>query len=217
MKYNTLIVEDHPLTRQTLEYQIKKLKDINLIGALENGQKAVDFVKENKTDLIFMDIEMPVMNGIEAVKEIKKIKPNTKIIMLTSHTEKEKVLDAFNCGANAYCVKNIKIDELSKIVEIVIDDGIWVDTKIARYIFDVLKNIEEKQKQEVLKTEDFNITEREKEVLKLVSDGLSNDEIAEKLVISRNTVKNHIASIIDKLSVKDRTQIAVFALKNNLL
>lgn len=217
MKYNVLIVEDHPLTRQTLEYQIQKLKNINLLAAVDNGQKAVDYVKENKPDIILMDIEMPVMNGDVATQEIKKLRPNTKVIILTSHTEKEKVLDAFKCGANAYCVKNIKIDELSKIIDIVAEGGIWFDTKIAKYIYDVLNKIEEAQKKEIIKAEDFNISEREKDVLKLVAEGKSNDEIADGLFISRNTVKNHIASIIEKLSVKDRTQAAIFALKNNMV
>ncbi len=215
-KYNILIAEDHPLTRQTLEYQTKKLKNVNLVTAVENGKQAVDFVKENKTDIVLMDIDMPVMNGIDATIEIKRTRKDAKIIMLTSHTEKAKVLDSFNSGANAYCVKNIKIDELSQIMDIVAEGGIWVDTQIAGYIFDVLKNIEEAQKQEKITAEDFNISEREKEVLKEIANGLSNDEIAEKLFISRNTVKNHIASIINKLSVKDRTQAAIFALKNNI-
>ena len=136
--------------------------------------------------------------------------------MLTGHTEREKVLDAFNSGANAYCVKDIKMTELKDIIDIVLEGGIWADKKIAAYVFDVLKHIDEAQKKTKLTPEDFDITEREKEVLKLVADGLSNDEITEKLFISRNTVKNHIASIISKLSVKDRTGAAVLALKNGM-
>ncbi|MBQ9245807.1 response regulator transcription factor [bacterium] len=217
-KYNVLIAEDHPLTRQTLEYQIKKLKNVGLLSTVENGKDAVNFVNtQQPPDIILMDIDMPVMDGIEATQEIKKLKKNIKIIMLTSYTEREKVLDSFNYGANAYCVKNIKSEELSGIFDIVADGGIWVDKQIAGYIFDVLKKMEEAQKQQKLKAEDFNISDREKEVLKLVSDGLSNDEIAEKLFISRNTVKNHMASIIEKLSVKDRTQAAIFAIKNKII
>ena len=213
-KINTIIVEDHPLTRETLAYQIKKLDKINLMAALENGAQALEFVEKQTPDVILMDIDMPVMDGVQATLEIKKKNNKINVIMLTNHQDKAKVLDAFQSGANGYCVKNIKIDELSRVIDTITDGGIWVDTKIAGYIFDVLKKIEEKQKQETQTLEEFNISEREAEVLKLIADGLSNEEICEKLFISKNTVKNHVASIISKLSVKDRTQAAIFALKN---
>ena len=218
-KINILIVEDHPLTRQTLVYQLKKSEKINLLSALENGKQSIDYISDNsnpKPDVILMDIDMPVMNGIEATEKIKKDFPKIAIIMLTNHNERESVLTAFKTGANGYCVKDIKIDELVIAFDTVLDGGIWVDKKIAGFIFDILKTSEKKQI-EKRTTDEFNISEREKEVLKLVADGLSNDEITEKLFISRNTVKNHISSIITKLSVKDRTQAAVFALKNNML
>ena len=215
-KYNLLIVEDHPLTRQTLEYQMKKLPNMNVLGAVENGQLALQFVEQNKPDIILMDIDMPVMNGIDATIEIKMKYPKILIIMLTAHGEREKVLTSFNSGANGYCIKNIKPDELSKVIDIVSDGGIWVDTKIAGFVFDVLTHVSEEQVQARPRFEDFNISARDIEVLKLVADGMSNEEIAEKLFISKNTVKNHIAGIISKLAVKDRTQAAVFVLKNKM-
>lgn len=215
-KINLLLVEDHPLTRQTLAYQIKKLEGINLLESLENGIKAVEFVKQQKPDIILMDIDMPGMNGIEATKEIKKTYPEIKIIMLTNHKDRLNVLDSFNIGASGYCVKDIKIHELKNIIDIVFEGGVWVDSKIAEFVFDVLTHMNKEIKEDKFKPEDFDISEREKEVLRLIADGLSNDEIAEKLFISRNTVKNHVANIIEKLSVKDRTQAAIFALKNKM-
>ncbi len=215
-KYNILIAEDHPLTRQTLAYQTKKLPNINSVESVENGKLALDYLQNNKPDLILMDIDMPVMDGIDATIEIKKQHPKVNIIMLTSNGEREKVLTAFSSGANGYCIKDIKIDELSRVIETVMNGGIWVDTKIASYVFDVMTHLNEEQKKNRVKGEEYNISEREMEVLKLVAGGLSNDEIADKLFISRNTVKNHIAGIISKLAVKDRTQAAIFAIKNNM-
>lgn len=216
-KYNLLLVEDDPFTKQTLSYELKRREEINFLGAFDNGKDAVEYVKTNTPDIILMDIDMPIMNGLDATKEIKKFNPNILVTILSNHDQKDKVLDAFSYGANAYCVKQIKLDELIKVFDIIADGGIWIDTQIASFIFDVLKNME-KQKEEVKKTaEDYNITERERNVLKLVADGHSNTEIAEQLIISQNTVKNHIASILNKLALKDRTQIAIFALKNDLL
>ena len=217
-KYSLLLVEDDPFTKQTLSYELKRREEIEFLGALENGKAAVDFVKTTTPDIILMDIDMPIMNGLEATKEIKKFNPNILITILSNHDQKDQVLTAFFNGANAYCIKQIKMNELISVFNTVADGGIWIDKQIASYIFDVLKNFENKKEEDNKKSaEDYNITERERNVLKLVADGLSNTEIAEQLVISQNTVKNHIASILNKLSLKDRTQIAVFALKNNLL
>lgn len=224
-KLKLLIVEDHPFTKQTLVYEFKKLPQIELLDALNNGKEAVNFVAKTTPDIILMDIEMPVMDGIEATKEIKKFNEKISVIMLTSHSEKEKVFGAFSSGANGYCIKDIEMDELTKIIEIIHNGGVWFDKKIAGYIFEILKNIDMKEAIEKVnaaeknskKNQDFNITTREREILKFVADGLSNTEIAEKLIISLNTVKNHVASIINKLSVKDRTQVAIFAINNKLL
>ena len=216
MKYNLLIVEDHFLTRQTLEYQTKKLKDINSIISAQDGLEALEIIKNNDIQLVLMDINMPRMNGIDATKEIKKLYPDKIVIILTAHKEREKVLSAFQSGANGYCVKEIKIDELAKVIDVILEGGIWVDSKVAQYVFDVLTHIDEAQKQNKLKPEDFDISAREKEILYLISKGLSNDEIAEKLFISKYTVKNHVASIIHKFAVKDRAQIAIFAIENKM-
>ena len=216
-KYNLILAEDDAFTRQTLSYELKRREEINFLGAYDNGKDIVELVKTTTPDIILMDIDMPIMDGLTATKEIKKFNPNILITILSNHDQKDKVLDAFSFGANAYCVKNIKMNELLNVFDIIASGGIWIDRQIAGYIFDVLKNTESAKEETRKKAEDYNITERERNVLKLVADGLSNSEIAEQLIISQNTVKNHIASIISKLAVKDRTQIAVFALKNNLL
>ena len=116
-KIKLIIVEDHDFTRQTLSYEFKRNEKIDFKGAFKNGKEAFDYCLLNDIDIVLMDIEMPVMDGICATQEIKKIKPDVKIIMLTSHKEKEKVLDSLSSGANAYCVKNIETQELLEIIQ----------------------------------------------------------------------------------------------------
>ncbi len=210
-----LIVEDHPFARQTLVYDLKKFANIELLGAMVNAEESIKFVQNsaNKTpDVILMDIALPTMNGIEASRIIKQFNHDIKIIMLTSHSDKEKVLDSFTADVSGYCIKEIKTKELVDIIEIAADGGVWFDKKIAGYILEILKN--PPNIKEAKSVTDFKVTEREKEVVELISTGATNKEIAEKLVVSLSTVKNHVANILKKLSLNDRTQIAIFAINN---
>ena len=219
MTYKLLIVEDDNFTRYTLEHEFKSMPNINLLGSVKNGKEAVDFVKTQEPDIILMDIDMPVMNGIDATKHIKQYNQNIKIVMLTSISEKNSVLWAFSAGANAYCIKNIKTPDLLNIFNIVSEDGIWFDNQIASYIFQILKaqDIQKEQQDNEKTLDEYNITPRERNIIKLIADGCSNADIAEQLVISKNTVKIHVSSIIKKLALEDRTQVALFVLKNNIL
>jgi DNA-binding NarL/FixJ family response regulator len=217
MGIKILLAEDHELTRKGITYGLKAFDNIDIVWEVDNGKEAIVFSEKYKPDLILMDIAMPVLNGIDATKEIKSLNPNIKVIMLTSISEKESVLSAFNSGANAYCMKNIKIDDLVNIIKTVMDGALWIDPSIAGYILEILQSrssIYESQKGNNI---DFNLTNREKEILKLISEGLCNKDIAEKLFISLHTVKNHVKSIIQKLAVDDRTQAAILALKENLI
>lgn len=218
MANNILIVEDDSFTRFTLEFDLKNYKELNIIGSLKNGKEAVEFIKKIAPDTILMDIDMPVMNGIEATKYIKEYSPDIKVIILTSYKEKQNVIKAFSSGANAYCVKNIRAEELLNVINIINNNGIWFDQQIAKFIFDILKDLNiEEDDEKTENTKSYNITKRERNIIKLIAEGYSNAEISEQLVISKNTVKNHVSNIIKKLSVNDRTQIALLATKENLL
>lgn len=217
MKIKVLLVEDHELTRKGIAYGLKFNSEIELIGEVDNGKKAVEFVKKDKPDIILMDISMPVMNGIVATQKIKEIDPEIKVIILTSISEKESVLSAFNSGANAYCMKDVRSEELLRIINMVISGAIWIAPGVANYILNVLQTKPDSLEIQHKNTDGFNLTAREKEILKLISEGLSNKDIAEELVLSLHTVKNHVKSIIQKLSVVDRTQAAIMALKENLI
>lgn len=218
MSIKILLVEDHELTRKGIAYSLKTFQDIEIIGDVDNGKKAVEFIKTKQPDVILMDIAMPVMNGIDATKKINSENPDIKIIMLTSIDEKQSVLSAFHSGANAYCMKDIKSEDLLSIIKAVMAGAVWIDPNIAKYVLDILQttNISESEENKT-STNIFNLTAREKEILKLISEGRSNKDIAEKLVLSLHTVKNHVKNIIQKLSVDDRTQAAILALKENLI
>lgn len=210
-----LIAEDHELTRQGIVYGLKKYEGIEIAAEAANGQEAVDKAIECKPDIILMDIIMPILSGINATKKIKELNPDVKVIMLTSNNDKEKVMSSFSSGANAYCMKNIKLDALVTVIKTVMDGAVWIDPSIAGYILDILQSTSAPAQK--ANSIDFNLTNREKEILKLISDGLSNKDISEQLFLSLYTVKNHVSNIIQKLAVDDRTQAAIIALKENLI
>lgn len=219
MDIKILIVEDHELTRERLVYALKKQPGVEVIGVAENGKSAIVATKKTQPDLILMDISMPVMSGIDAAKEIKQYDSNIKIIMFTSYSEKQNVLSAFNVGADAYCMKNIKVGELVSVINSVYEGAIWIDPCIASYMLEIFQS--KALSDQINKAEENSpldgLTSREKDVLKLVAKGLNNKDIAKELVLSVYTVKFHVSNIIQKLAVEDRTQAAVLALKEDIL
>ena len=204
---NILLVEDYQHTRKTIAYGLRtRLGEIELAES-DNGLAALNYIKAgNKA-------------GIDAAKAIKEILPDVKIIMLTSFSDKKLVLSAFNAGANAYCMKNIKIDELVSVISSVLHGAIWIDPSIAQYILEVLNSsrVEESSEPKDNINAGFDLTARETEILKLVARGKSNKDIADELVLSIHTVKNHLKNILQKLCVEDRTQAAILAIKENLV
>ncbi len=217
MTVKILLVEDHELTRKGIAFGLKYQSGIEVIGEVENGKLAVDFVRNKRPDIILMDVAMPIMNGIDATRKIHEIDPDIKVIMLTSISEKDSVLSAFRSGAHAYCMKDIRSEELADVIYMVVSGALWIAPQIASYIIEVLKNKASLQMIQSKTALDFNLTARETEILKLISEGMCNKDIAEELVLSLHTVKNHVKSIIQKLSVDDRTQAAILALKENLI
>lgn len=215
MSLKILVVEDHENTRRSIVYGLKTFGDFSFVVEAENGLQAIEIAKKKQPDLVLMDIIMPVKNGIEATKEIKKCYPDVKIIMLTSVNDRENVLEAFSYEVNAYCMKSIKIGALLKVIKMVMEGTVWIDPEIASYVLNFIKMKRNSDKTEF--HDDFGLTEREKEILALLAVGLSNKEIAEKLFLSLHTVKNHVKNVIQKLSVKDRTQAAILALKEKLI
>ena len=213
MTIKLCIVEDYNLTRTALKCALNLYEDINVVADFEDAENCLDFLINNKVDIVIMDLGLPNMNGLEATKIIKEKYPETKVIIVTSHETDEEVLTALVSGANAYSLKDIEYSDLYKVIKLVIKGGIWLDPRIVQIAIKVFKQ-QQSQKQE--KNLELNLTNREKEVLKLLSKGLSNTEIAEELVISSHTAKVHVSNILNKLAVTDRVQAAVKAYQYNL-
>ena len=215
-KTKILMIEDHKLLRVGLKSIFEDFEDLEIVGEGETGIEAVKLAKELKPDVILMDIGLPEMDGITATKKIKEFDPNVKIIMLTSHCDENEVNQAIEAGANAYALKDIKTEYLIMVLRSVKDGAVWFDSNIAHLVRK--NNLNSKSSSRAnFKATHANLTEREYEVLKLIVDGKSNQEIANILKISEHTAKAHVCSIIQKMLVDDRTQVAVKAIKENLI
>lgn len=213
-KYNLLIVEDHALTRFALKTAFETADFVNQVYEAEDAQTAYKIEAQNKIDAVLMDLGLPNINGIEACKTLKTKKTGLKILILTSHEQEEEVIDSIKAGANAYCSKDIEPEKLKEIVLSVLNGAAWFDPKVSDF---VLKTVANTEKEKLVSNEELNLTEREKQVLALIAEGLNNTEIAKKLDVSINTTKAHVCNILQKLSVQDRTQAAIKAIKDRII
>ncbi len=210
--YKVLIVEDHALIRFGLKTAFEPKDFIDEIYEASNAEDAIDIVKNLHTDVVIMDLGLPNMNGIDAAREIKSVNKDIKIIVLTSHNSEQEVLESIKAGASAYCSKDINPDRLADIVYSVIEGALWFDPKVSNIVIGALST--EKKQKRCNFEDDYNLTEREKEVLDYICEGLNNGEISRILDVSVNTVKVHVSSIIQKLGVEDRTQVVVKAFES---
>ena len=215
MKNNILIVEDHELTRFGLKTAFEVCDFVGEIFEAESGEVSVDIVNNNQVDLVIMDLGLPGINGIEATKKIKQIKPEIKVIILTSHNDVQEVLNSLKAGANAYCSKEINPTRLTEVVQSVLDGASWFDPSIAHIVLEAASQFQQPENNAPEK--DYGLTARETQILKLITEGYSNNEIANHLFVSINTTKAHVASILQKLEVDDRLQAALKALKEGLV
>ena len=215
-KYNLLIVEDHALIRFGLKTAFETKDFINEIHEAGSAEEAIELAENNRIDVIIMDLGLPNLDGIEASRQIKEILPAVKIIILTSHNSEEEVLESIKAGANAYCSKDINPERLANVVLSVIEGAAWFAPGIAQVVLNAATQDASKNKQ-LPENNVYNLTTREKQVLKLIREGYNNNEIAKKLYVSVNTAKVHVSSIIQKLGVEDRTKAAVKALNDNII
>lgn len=215
MKNNILIVEDHELTRFGLKTAFETCEFIETIFEAESAETCLDIVEKNKIDLVIMDLGLPGMDGIEATKRVKQHNQEIKVVILTSHNDVQEVLNSLKAGANAYCSKEINPKRLTQVVHSVLDGASWFDPSIAHIVLEAAAKFQQAGNQKPDK--DYGLTAREAQILKLITEGYSNNEIANQLFVSINTTKAHVASILQKLEVDDRLQAALKALKERLV
>ncbi len=215
MKKNILIVEDHELTRFGLKTAFEGVEFVGELLESESAEKAIEIFNNTPIDIVIMDLGLPGMNGIEATKKIKSLNKDVKIIILTSHNDEKEVLNSLRAGANAYCSKEINPQRLIQVVQSVADGAAWFDPSIANIVLRATANSPVISADNNAKN--YDLTTRETQILKLMTEGYSNMEIAQILVISINTTKAHVANILQKLEVDDRLQAALKALKYKIV
>ena len=218
---NVLLVEDHELYRMGLSMLLDKAENINLVAEASDGVEGVRKARELSPDVILMDIGLPNMDGIEATGHIKEFLPDTKILIFTSRDSEHDIFESFKAGADGYIMKGASPEQTVTAIQSVYEGVGWIDPAIAKIVF---SNLHRPSSQNVLAEEPsskgknvYGLTERELDVLSLMVDGLSNPEIAEKLVVARATAKAHVHSILQKLCTTSRTQATVKAMKEGLV
>lgn len=207
-----LIVEDDPLMQLGLEQALSEYPDFEIVGQADDGYVGVQQALELQPDLVVMDIGLPRLDGIAATKQIKEQLPHIHVVMLTSHTLQTEVVAALSSGADAYCIKGASLERLLAAIEAAQDGATYLDPQIARLVLDNLKPPTPEPNQNIAL-----LSERELEVLKLIVEGKSNNQIAEDLYLSTNTIKTHVRGIMNKLAVDDRVQAAVVALRSGIV
>jgi DNA-binding NarL/FixJ family response regulator len=207
-----LLCDDQTVIRDGLEMLLNLEKDFQVVGLAEDGAEAVELAAKKKPDLILMDLKMPIMNGIEATRLICAKFPDIKILVLTTYDDDEWVFDAIRAGASGYLLKDTSRQKIVEAIRGTMEGKSFIDPAIAGKL---LNHVANKQTQPTSVLTD-KLTERELDVLRLISKGVNNSDIASQLHLSEGTVRNRVSVILEKLDVADRTQAAVIAIQHGL-
>lgn len=203
-----LIADDHPVVQQGMKFLLELQPDITILGVVDNGLRAVEFVTDNPPDVVLMDLNMPAMDGIEATRHICAVSPQTQVVILTSHHQDAMVFPAIKAGALSYLLKSASPDEVVEAVRSAAKGESRLHPRVAKRLMQEVSGT---------RVSPDSLTSRELEVLKQIAMGRGNKEIAKALTLAEKTVKTHVSNILSKLSLTDRTQAAIYALRQGVV
>ena len=206
---NLLLVDDQPIVRDGLKMILELYDDINIVTTAANGVDGLEKCKSNEVDVVLLDIRMPVMNGVEATKAIKALDRNIKIIILTTFDDDDYIFEALKSGASSYLLKDVEADEIVNTIRAVFQGKSIIQPAIASIVLNKLENAKEDSQKD--------LTQRELDIIRLIATGMSNKEVASNLYLTEGTVKNYVSSILSKLSLRHRTQIALYAVERKII
>ncbi len=215
-KIRIVLADDHTMIRSGIKMLLRDASDITVVGEAENGEEAIRAVQEHTPDVLVIDLAMPKMSGIDAIRIIRKKYPAIKILVLTMHENEEYVLQIFKAGASGYVVKTAGRDELTAAIRAVAKGDRYFSSRVSEVLVEGFTR-REGEKQKDITGVDLPLTRREKEVLALVADGLTNQEIGEKLFISHRTVDTHRTNIMQKLDIHDVATLVRYAIQHGIV
>lgn len=215
----TIIVEDQELIRKSLKIVLESISDIKIIGMAANGEEAIQLCEEENPEMVLMDIQMPVMDGVKATEELKRRVPDVKVIILTTFQDITHVINALNAGAEGYILKAVDPQFLVNGIKLVYHGGSLIPQELAKEVYQTInKTIKEPEFiQPSQTTNSYELNQQELKVLKYLAQGLSNKAISERMFLSLGTVKNYISNIYSKLNVKNRTSAIMKAIEESII
>lgn len=209
-----MIADDLPLFRRAIAHLLDEQPDLVVVGQANNGVEAVDLAQSVRPDIVLLDVEMPVMDGIAAARRIRELVPAARIVMLTVSEDDDHLLEAIRLGAHGYLLKDLHPDELYDMLRAAMRDEAPVSPALVGRLLSAVR--EAGRKPAVVSTPEADLSRRELEVLRLVADGLSNKEIGVQLSITEGTVKNHVHNALNKLGLENRIQAASYIVRHGL-
>ena len=211
VKIRVMITDDHPVVREGLSAMLSREQDIEVVGEAVNGREAIEKARNLKPDVVLMDLRMPEVDGVEAMRQIRVNNPDIKFIVLTTYDNDEYIFRGIEAGARAYLLKDSPREEMFRAIRVVSEGGSLIEPAVAGKVLDRFAELS--RQVQVPAT----LSEREVEVLRLIAKGISNKIIATSLSISESTVKTHVQSIFNKLEVNDRTEAVTEAIKKGII